>query len=124
LFQLDDETMRAKSHCPERARRVWVLTVAIVGLAAIVAPPSIAGPKTSAAKDDTTGTVSKAEPPIKQNGTAAHPYADASQCPSSTDVVIWPNGRAIPRLPSGIAVCFVGEQSFNTSGPAPQVRKR
>ena len=29
--------------------------------------------------DDITGTVSKAEPPTKQDGTPAHPYADASQ---------------------------------------------
>ncbi|MGN6750625.1 MAG: hypothetical protein ACTHJS_18740 [Xanthobacteraceae bacterium] len=116
--------MPDKGHCSKRARRLWVLTMAIVGLAAIIARPGIAGPKTSAARDDTTGTVSKAEPPIKQDGTAAHPYADASQCPSSTDVVIWPNGRTIPRLPSGIAVCFVGERSFNTSGPASQLRKR
>lgn len=111
--------MPGKNHCRQRARRNWVLTIAIVGLAAIVARPGVAGPKA-----DTTGTISKAEPTIKQNGTAAHPYTDASQCPSSTDVVIWPNGRAIPRLPRGIAVCFVGEQSFNTSGPAPQARKR
>jgi hypothetical protein len=116
--------MLAKSHCLQRVRRIAVLAMAIVGLAAIVAPPSMAGPKTGAAKDDTTGTVSKAEPAIRQDGTAAHPYADASQCPSSTDLVIWPNGRAIPRLPPGISVCFVGAQSFNTSGPAPQVRRR
>jgi hypothetical protein len=116
--------MPRKNHCPESARRIWVLTIAIVGLAAIVARPSVAGPKAGRPKDDTTGTVSKAEPTIKQNGTAAHPYADDSQCPSTTDLVIWPNGRAIPRLPPGISVCFVGEQSFNTSGPAPQVRKR
>jgi hypothetical protein len=123
-FRLGGETMPAKSLGPERARRIWVLTIAIVGLAAIVARPSAAGPKAGAAKDDTTGTVSKAEPSIKPDGTAAHPFADASQCPSSTDLVIWPNGRAIPRLPPGISVCFVGAQSFNTSGPAPQVRKR
>jgi uncharacterized Zn-binding protein involved in type VI secretion len=116
--------MPGKNHSSESACWIWVLTIAIVGLAAIVARPSVAGPKAGGSKDDTTGTISKAEPTIKQNGTAAHPYTDASQCPSSTDVVIWPNGRAIPRLPRGIAVCFVGEQSFNTGGPAPQVRKR
>jgi hypothetical protein len=115
--------MPGNNHCQRRARRIWVLTVAVVGLAAIVARPGGAGPKTGGTKDETTGTVSKAEPTIKQDGTAAHPYADASQCPSGTDLVIWPNGRAIPRLPPGISVCFVGEQSFNTSGPAPQVRK-
>jgi len=116
--------MPEKIHDPEREPRAWVLTIAIVGLAVIVARPGAAGPKATALKDDTTGTVSKAESPTKQNGTAAHPYADASQCPATTDVVIWPNGRAIPRLPAGLAVCFVGEGSFNTSGRAPQVRKR
>ena len=116
--------MPGKNHRPESACRIWVLAIASIASAAILAPPSVAGPKSVGHKDDTTGTVSKADPPIKQNGTAAHPYADASQCPSSTDVVIWPNGRAIPRLPPGIAVCFVGERSFNTSGPAPQMRKR
>jgi hypothetical protein len=115
--------MPEKTHCPKRARRRWVLTMAIVGLAALAAQPCIAGPKSRVPKD-TTGTISKAEPSIKQDGTAAHPYAHDSQCPSSTDLVIWPNGRAIPSVPPGISVCFVGAQSFNTSGPAPQVRKR
>jgi hypothetical protein len=113
-----------KNHCQQRARPIWALTVAIVGLAAIAAPPAAAGPKTGGSKDDTTGTVSKTEPTIKQDGTAGHPYADASQCPPSTDLVIWPNGRAIPSLPPEISVCFVGEASFNTSGPAPQLRQR
>jgi hypothetical protein len=116
--------MLAKSRRLERARWIPVLTMAIVGLATLIAPPSEAGPKSGASKGDTTGTISKAEPSVRQDGTAAHPYADDSQCPSSTDLVIWPNGRAIPRLPPGISVCFVGAQSFNTSGPAPQVRKR
>ncbi len=46
---------------------------------------------------------------IKQDGTSAHPYADASQCPLSTDLVFWPNGRSIPSMPSSISVCFVGK---------------
>jgi hypothetical protein len=29
--------------------------------------------------NDITGTVSQTEPPIQQDGTAAHPYSDASQ---------------------------------------------
>jgi hypothetical protein len=67
---------------------------------------------------------SKAEPPIKQDGTPAHPFADASQCPSSTDLIIWPRDRATPSVPPGISVCFVGSQSFNDNGPAVQVRQR
>src|SRR6516225_2321902 len=63
-------------------------------------------------QDDTTGTVSKTEPAVTQDGTPAHPYADASQCPSNTDLIIWPSGRSVPSLPPGISVCFVGDQSF------------
>lgn len=101
-------------------RRGWLLSVAIgfIGLAAST------GPGQTGPKDDMTGTVSKAEPPLKQDGTPAHPFADASQCPSSTDLIIWPRDRAIPSVPPGIAVCFVGTQSFNNSGPAVQVRQR
>lgn len=81
--------MSAKSNGPKWPHRVLWLAIFIVALAAIVARPGNAGPK-----GDTTGTVSKAEPPVRQDGTPAHPYADASQCPSSTDVVIWPRDRA------------------------------
>jgi hypothetical protein len=83
--------MSAKSNGPKWPHRVLWLAIFLVALAAIVARPGNAGPK-----GDTTGTVSKAEPPVKQDGTPAHPYADASQCPSSTDVVIWQRDRAIP----------------------------
>jgi uncharacterized Zn-binding protein involved in type VI secretion len=92
---------------------------AFIGFAAIVAQPADAGPK-----DDMTGTVSKAEPPVKQDGTPAHPYGDASQCPSSTDVIIWPSGHSVPSVPPGISVCFVGGQSFNDTGSGVQVRGR
>lgn len=95
-----------------------ILALIIVGLAALTGP-SDAGPK-----DDTTGTVSKAEPPIKQDGTPSRPFADANQCPSSTDLIIWPNGRSIPSIPPGIAVCFVGNQSFNADAPGVQVHQR
>jgi hypothetical protein len=54
---------------------------------------------------------------------AGAPYADASQCPSNTDLIIWPSGRSVPSLPPGISVCFVG-QPFNDSGPYVQVRQR
>jgi hypothetical protein len=56
----------------------------------------------------TAGTGSIAEL-IKQDGTPAHPYADASQCPLSTDLVFWPNSRSIPSMPPTISVCFVGK---------------
>lgn len=73
---------------------------------------------------DITGTISKAEPASKEDGTLAYPYADASRCPSSTDVIIWPkDGRPVPSLPSGLSVCFVGTQSFNNSGGA-DLKKR
>ena len=57
-----------------------------------------------------------------QDGTPAHPYADASQCPSNTDLIIWPSGRAVPSLPPGIAVCFVGDQSFKNGDSDVKVR--
>jgi uncharacterized Zn-binding protein involved in type VI secretion len=113
--------MSENSDGRQRARRGWALpfTIAVIGLAAMLARPASSG-----AKDDTTGTVSKAEPAPKQDGTPAHPYADASQCPASTDLIIWPSGRSVPSLPPGIAVCFVGDQSFNDSGSAVKVRER
>jgi hypothetical protein len=77
-----------KNHDRKRARRSWVaLVIFVIGLGAVYPQPASSG-----SKDDTTGTVSKAEPPIKQDGSPAHPYADASQCPS---------GRSIPSLPPG-----------------------
>jgi hypothetical protein len=44
----------------------------------------------SSANDNFTGTVSTAD------GTAAHLYAGANQCPPSADVIFWLNGRSIP----------------------------
>jgi len=113
--------MSEKSRGPKRARRRWVasLTIAVVALGAILPRPASSG-----SKDDRTGTVSKAEPPIKQDGTPAHPYADASQCPSNTDLIIWPSGRSVPKLPPSISVCFVGNQSFKDGDSGVQVRQR
>jgi hypothetical protein len=72
-----------------------------------------------------TGTVSQAEPPAKQDGTPAHPYSDAGQCPARTDVVFWPSGNSVPSIPPSISVCFVGNQPFENSGPARiEVRDR
>jgi len=115
------EKMSEKSRGPRRARRGWVasLTIVLIAFAATLARSASGGPK-----DDTTGTVSKAEPPVTQDGTPAHPYADASQCPSNTDLIIWPSGRSVPSLPPGISVCFVGDQSFKDGDSGVQVRQR
>jgi uncharacterized Zn-binding protein involved in type VI secretion len=121
VFGLGDGKMSERSYDPKRARRGWValLTIVVLGLAAILPRPASSG-----SKDDTTGTVSKAEPPVTQDGTPAHPYADASQCPSNTDLIIWPSGRSVPSLPPGISVCFVGDRSFNDGDSGVQVRQR
>jgi hypothetical protein len=113
--------MFAKSYGRKWGRRSWVaiFTIVLIGIA-VIAMGQINEPK-----DGITGTVSKAEPPTKQDGTPAHPYADASKCPPSTDVVIWPrNDRPIPSIPPGISVCFVENQSFNNGGSDLEVRDR
>ena len=85
----------------------------------------------SGEKNDITGTVSKAEPPTLQDGTAAHPYADVSHCPSKVDIIFWSrNDQPIPIIPPSISVCFVGDRPLNSgggpqvSGGGPQVRDR
>ena len=99
--------------------RVALCTIVVIGIAAI-AVRQLNGPR-----DDITGTVSKAEPPTKQDGTPTRPYADASQCPLSTDLVFWPRSdRPIPSIPPGVSVCFVGDKPFNDSGPDPELRDR
>ncbi len=99
----------------------WVAFFAVV----VVALASIAAGQVNDPKDDITGTVSKAEPSAKQDGTPSHPYADASQCSPGTDLIIWPKNNAIPNIPPGISVCFVGNHSFNNSdGPNLEVRGR
>ena len=90
--------------------RMAFFTIVVIGVA------SFALAQTNA--DDTSGTVSKAEPPTKQDGTPAHPYADANDCPAATDLIIWPKAdHPVPSIPPQISVCFVGNQSFNSSGP-------
>ena len=91
----------------------------VIGLVVIFPRLGDAGPK-----EDATGTVSKAEPATTQDGTPAHPYADAAQCPTSTDLIIWPSGQSVPSLPPEISVCFVDGQSFNDTGSGVQIRKR
>jgi hypothetical protein len=108
--------MSQNRYGPKRSRLVLPVAIVVIGAAALFALPA-----SSESKDDTTGTVSKAEPAQKQDGTQSRPFADASQCPSSTDLIIWPNGRAIP---SEISACFVSNQSFNEGGSDVQVHGR
>jgi hypothetical protein len=82
-----------------------------------IAVPAIAFSQINGSNDEITGSVSQSEPPIKQDGSPAHPYSDASQCPSRTDLIFWPNGRSVPSIPASISVCFVGNQPLENSGP-------
>ena len=96
--------MFEKIYVRKWTRRDWVLLsiFAVIALAGIVV---------GHLNDPTSGTVgtgSIAEL-IKQDGTPARPYADASQCPLSTDLVFWPSSRSIPSVPPSISVCFVGK---------------
>lgn len=103
--------MFEKNYGPKWRRwaRVLSFTIFAIGLAGTTVRELRGG--------EITGTVSKAEPPNRQEGTPMHPFANANQCPSSTDVVVWPkDGRPLPSLPPGISVCFVGTQSFNNNG--------
>jgi uncharacterized Zn-binding protein involved in type VI secretion len=101
-------------------RRRWLgcFTIVMIGIA------GVALGQTNGPKDDITGTVSQAEPTTTQDGTPAHPYADANQCPPRTDLVFWPSGRSVPTIPPGFSVCFVGSQPFEASGPDLEVRGR
>src|SRR3974390_1390602 len=91
----------------KRARLSWAaLAVILIGIAIV-----------TVRADDVTAPVAKAEPPTKQDGTLAHPYADASQCPPSTDIVIWPEEwRSTPNFPRVVSVCFVGGQPKRNAG--------
>ncbi len=102
-------------------RRAWMAFLTIV----IIATAGSAVSQTNDRNNDVTGTVSKAVPPLKQDGTSAHPYADASRCSPKTDLVFWlRNDRAIPSIPPSISVCFVGDKSSSDSGPSLEVRDR
>jgi hypothetical protein len=107
--------MPDSSYGPKPARRGWTAALAIVAISLAVislAAALLARPAKSDSEGETTGSVSKVEPALQQDGSPAHPFADASQCPSSTDLIFWPSGRLVPSLPAGISVCFVGSQSF------------
>jgi hypothetical protein len=101
----------------------WGLGRCLAVLATVIVIATTAVWYMNVLNDDTTGTISKAELPTAQYGTPAHPYADASQCPASTDVVFWPRSdRLVPSIPSGISVCFVETESFNNTGLGLQGR--
>jgi hypothetical protein len=85
-----------------------------LAMATLVVCISLAG-NSGVMAQDITNSISKAEPVTKQDGTAAHPYAAASQCAPSTDLIFWPNGQSTPSFPPGISVCFVGDQSPSDS---------
>jgi hypothetical protein len=61
-----------------------------------------------------TVPISQTEPSARPDGTAAHPYPDANQCPANSDLVFWPSGGPAPSFPASISVCFVESQN---SGP-------
>src|SRR5262249_30445247 len=102
-------------------RREWAVFSAIIVIGIVgIAVAEMSGPTT-----DITGTVSKAEPPVQQDGTAAHPYADENHCPARADIIFWSrDDRPIPTIPPGISVCFVGDRSVNTGGPQFELRGR
>ena len=101
--------------------REWVVFFAVI----FIGITAVAIRQMSGGNDDITGTISKAEPSTKQDGTPTHPYADAGQCPPSTDVIVWPKeGRSIPSIPASISVCFVGDRSSGDGGPNVEVRDR
>jgi hypothetical protein len=94
-------------------RRDWLVffTILLIGVAVL------AMRQITRAADDITSTISKAEPTMMQDGTPAHPFADADQCPPKTDMIFWPSGRSVPSIPPGLSVCFVGNEPFESSGP-------
>jgi hypothetical protein len=117
LFGLGVLKMFEKIHRRKWERRDWAVFAAII----VIGVSAIAMRQIANGQGDITGTLSNIEPPMKQDGTAAHPYADASQCPPSTDLVFWPSGRMVPSIPPGLSVCVVGGQPFSTD-PNLEVR--
>jgi hypothetical protein len=96
--------MFEKIYVRKWTRRDWVL----LSIFAVIALAGVAVGRLNDPISSTASTGSIAEL-IKQDGTPAHPYADANQCPLSTDLVFWPNSRSIPSMPPRISVCFVGK---------------
>jgi hypothetical protein len=102
--------MFAKTYVRKLTRRDWVLlSICAVIICAVIAVAGVVVGYINNPTNGTAGTDSIVER-IKQDGTLAHPYADASQCPPSTDIVIWPEKwHSIPSVPPNISVCFVGK---------------
>src|SRR5262249_1154901 len=99
--------MFEKIYVRKWTRRDWVL----LSICAVIA---LAGIAVGCITDPTGGTASI----VGRLGTPAHPYADASQCPLNTDLVIWREGsRSIPNIPAEFSVCFVGNSNDKTFGP-------
>jgi hypothetical protein len=96
--------MFEKIYVRKWTRRDWVL----LSIFAVIAIAGIVVGHLNDPTSGTAGTGSIAEL-IKQDGTPTHPYADASHCSLSTDLVFWPNSRSIPSMPPSISVCFVGK---------------
>jgi hypothetical protein len=96
--------MFEKIYLRKWTRRDW-------GLLSIFAVIAIAGIVVGHVNDPTSGTTGTdlITELIKQDGSPAHPYVDASQCPLRTDLVFWPNSRSIPSMPPSISICFVGK---------------
>jgi hypothetical protein len=76
----------------------WLVFFAIV----VIGIAAIAIKQTNRPQGDVTGTVSQTEPPAKHDGTAAHPYPDASQCPPEP---IWFFGQAVARSRASLRAC-------------------
>ena len=108
--------MRATRATGKIYGRQWVRRNCFVLLTLVgIAVSTIAFSQVTNSKDEITDTVSRSELPTEQDGTLAHPYSDASQCPSRTDLIFWPSGRSVPSIPPSITVCFVGNQPFESS---------
>jgi hypothetical protein len=87
--------MSEKIYGAKWGHREWLVFVTIVLIAIVgVTIGAMTGPE-----KDITGTVSKTEPTTQQDGTAGHPYADASHCPSKVGIIFWSkNDQPIPTM--------------------------
>ena len=104
---------------PKSQKNIWarLARAGFVLLTIAVAVDLVAIWPISGAQAQITGTISQTEPPVRADGSAAHPYAVATECPAHTDLVFWPSGRSVPNFPASISVCFVGNEPFENSGP-------
>ena len=100
IAQSADWKMFEKFYVRKWSRRDWVL----LSIFAAIALAGIVVGHINGRTGDVTGSIAEV---IKQDGTSAYPYTDASRCPLNTDLVFWPAGRLIPNMPADISVCFV-----------------